>query len=78
MRGYLVGSGWKEYRNSRSVCGIPLPEGLREADKLPEPLFTPSTKAAAGAHDENIIQRRQLHRGGDHRYQARPHHHSCG
>ncbi len=54
VRGYLVGSGWKEYRNSRSVCGIPLPEGLREAEKLPEPLFTPTTKAAAGAHDENI------------------------
>jgi phosphoribosylaminoimidazole-succinocarboxamide synthase len=54
VRGYLVGSGWKEYRNSSSVCGIPLPEGLREADKLPTPLFTPSTKAEAGAHDENI------------------------
>ncbi|TAJ77741.1 MAG: phosphoribosylaminoimidazolesuccinocarboxamide synthase [Gallionellaceae bacterium] len=54
VRGYLAGSGWKEYRSSRSVCGIPLPEGLREADKLPEPLFTPSTKAEAGAHDENI------------------------
>ncbi|MHB9100058.1 MAG: phosphoribosylaminoimidazolesuccinocarboxamide synthase [Sulfuricella sp.] len=54
VRGYLVGSGWKEYQKTRSVCGIPLPEGLREADKLPEPLFTPSTKAEAGAHDENI------------------------
>ena len=54
VRGYLVGSGWKEYRKSSSVCGIPLPAGLREADKLPEPLFTPSTKAEAGAHDENI------------------------
>ncbi|MDP2786142.1 MAG: phosphoribosylaminoimidazolesuccinocarboxamide synthase, partial [Sulfurimicrobium sp.] len=54
VRGYLVGSGWKEYQKSRSVCGIPLPAGLREADKLPEPLFTPSTKAEAGAHDENI------------------------
>ena len=54
VRGYLVGSGWKEYKANSSVCGIPLPEGLREADKLPEPLFTPSTKAAAGAHDENI------------------------
>jgi phosphoribosylaminoimidazole-succinocarboxamide synthase len=54
VRGYLVGSGWKEYQKSRSVCSIPLPEGLREADRLPEPLFTPSTKAAAGAHDENI------------------------
>jgi len=54
VRGYLVGSGWKEYLKSHSVCGIPLPQGLREADKLPEPLFTPSTKAEAGAHDENI------------------------
>lgn len=52
-RGYLVGSGWKEYRQSRTVCGIPLPEGLREADRLPEPLFTPATKAEHG-HDENI------------------------
>ena len=54
VRGYLVGSGWKEYRTSSSVCGIPLPAGLREADKLPQPLFTPSTKAEVGAHDENI------------------------
>jgi phosphoribosylaminoimidazole-succinocarboxamide synthase len=54
VRGYLVGSGWKEYQKSRSVCSIPLPAGLREADKLPQPLFTPSTKAEIGAHDENI------------------------
>ena len=54
VRGYLAGSGWKDYRRDGTVCGIPLPEGLREADKLPEPLFTPSTKAALGAHDENI------------------------
>lgn len=54
VRGYLVGSGWKEYKTSSSVCGIPLPAGLREADKLPQPLFTPSTKAEVGAHDENI------------------------
>jgi phosphoribosylaminoimidazole-succinocarboxamide synthase len=54
VRGYLVGSGWKEYQKSQSVCSIPLPAGLVEADKLPEPLFTPSTKAEAGAHDENI------------------------
>jgi len=52
-RGYLVGSGWKEYRSGGTVCGIPLPAGLREADKLPEPLFTPSTKAITG-HDENV------------------------
>ncbi len=54
VRGYLVGSGWKEYQASQSVCGIPLPPGLAQADRLPEPIFTPSTKAALGAHDENI------------------------
>ena len=54
VRGYLVGSGWKEYQKTGAVCGIKLPVGLREAEKLPEPLFTPSTKAAAGEHDENI------------------------
>lgn len=52
-RGYLVGSGWKEYRSSGTVCGIPLPQGLVEADRLPEPIFTPATKAETG-HDENI------------------------
>ena len=52
-RGYLVGSGWKEYKQQGSVCGIPLPPGLKESDKLPEPIFTPSTKATTG-HDENI------------------------
>ncbi|MBM4180631.1 MAG: phosphoribosylaminoimidazolesuccinocarboxamide synthase [Betaproteobacteria bacterium] len=54
VRGYLVGSGWADYQQTGKVCGIPLPAGLRQADKLPEPLFTPSTKAAVGAHDENI------------------------
>ena len=54
VRGYLAGSGWKEYQQSQSVCGISLPSGLQLADKLPEALFTPSTKAAAGKHDENI------------------------
>ncbi len=54
VRGYLVGSGWKEYQKSGTVCGIKLPAGLKEADKLPEPIFTPSTKAAVGHHDENI------------------------
>jgi len=54
VRGYLVGSGWKEYKKSGSVCGIKLPAGLQEAQKLPQALFTPSTKAAAGEHDENI------------------------
>jgi phosphoribosylaminoimidazole-succinocarboxamide synthase len=52
-RGYLSGSGWKEYKTNGSVCGIPLPAGLRESDKLPEPIFTPATKATTG-HDENI------------------------
>jgi phosphoribosylaminoimidazole-succinocarboxamide synthase len=54
VRGYLAGSGWKEYQKSGTVCGIQLPAGLKEADKLPEPIFTPSTKAAVGQHDENI------------------------
>jgi phosphoribosylaminoimidazole-succinocarboxamide synthase len=54
VRGYLAGSGWKEYQESRSVCGVPLPEGLRNASRLPEPIFTPAAKAAVGEHDENI------------------------
>jgi len=54
VRGYLAGSGWVEYQASRSVCGVPLPEGLRNADKLAEPIFTPAAKAAVGEHDENI------------------------
>jgi phosphoribosylaminoimidazole-succinocarboxamide synthase len=54
VRGYLVGSGWKEYQKTKSICGISLPEGLLLADKLPDALFTPSTKAAKGNHDENI------------------------
>ncbi|KMN77063.1 MULTISPECIES: phosphoribosylaminoimidazolesuccinocarboxamide synthase [Chromobacterium] len=58
VRGYLAGSGWKEYRQSGTVCGLALPAGLREADKLPEPIFTPSTKAAVGDHDENISYQR--------------------
>jgi phosphoribosylaminoimidazole-succinocarboxamide synthase len=53
-RGYLIGSGWKDYQATGAVSGIRLPAGLRQAEQLPEPLFTPSTKAAAGAHDENI------------------------
>src|SRR3989338_6527995 len=53
IRGYLAGSGWKEYRNTQSICGIKLPPGLKESEKLPEPIFTPSTKATTG-HDENI------------------------
>ncbi|AXE35366.1 phosphoribosylaminoimidazolesuccinocarboxamide synthase [Chromobacterium phragmitis] len=54
VRGYLAGSGWKEYQQSGAICGVALPAGLREADQLPEPIFTPSTKAAVGDHDENI------------------------
>ena len=54
VRGYLAGSGWKEYQATGSVCGIALPPGLRESDRLPEPIFTPSTKAEIGDHDENI------------------------
>jgi phosphoribosylaminoimidazole-succinocarboxamide synthase len=54
VRGYLAGSGWKEYQEHSTVCGIALPRGLRQASQLPEPIFTPATKAAAGAHDENI------------------------
>ena len=54
VRGYLIGTGWKDYQNSGAVCGIALPAGLRMADRLPEPIFTPSTKAAVGIHDENI------------------------
>jgi phosphoribosylaminoimidazole-succinocarboxamide synthase len=53
VRGYLAGSGWKDYQRTGAVCGIPLPQGLRESDRLPEPIFTPSTKADIG-HDENI------------------------
>ncbi|GAA0715980.1 phosphoribosylaminoimidazolesuccinocarboxamide synthase [Dokdonella soli] len=53
-RGYLIGSGWKDYQASGSLCGIKLPTGLRQAERLPEPIFTPSTKAAVGAHDENV------------------------
>jgi phosphoribosylaminoimidazole-succinocarboxamide synthase len=54
VRGYLSGSGWHEYQQSQSVCGVALPAGLRNASKLPEPIFTPATKAELGAHDENI------------------------
>ncbi|MBZ4642979.1 MAG: phosphoribosylaminoimidazole-succinocarboxamide synthase [Deferribacteres bacterium] len=54
VRGYLSGSGWKDYQKTGAVCGIKLPEGLRESEKLPEPIFTPATKAEVGLHDENI------------------------
>ena len=54
VRGYLAGSGWQEYQQSQSVCGVPLPKGLKNASQLPEPIFTPAAKAAVGDHDENI------------------------
>jgi phosphoribosylaminoimidazole-succinocarboxamide synthase len=54
VRGYLIGSGWKDYQRTGAVCGIALPRGLRLADRLPQPIFTPATKAASGQHDENI------------------------
>ena len=54
VRGYIIGSGWKDYQNTGAICGITLPAGLKEAQKLPETIFTPSTKAPLGQHDENI------------------------
>ncbi|QRR33748.1 phosphoribosylaminoimidazolesuccinocarboxamide synthase [Hydrogenophaga sp. YM1] len=60
VRGYLAGSGWKEYQESRSVCGVPLPEGLLNASQLPEPIYTPAAKAAMGEHDENITYERTV------------------
>jgi len=60
VRGYLAGSGWKEYQESRSVCGVPLPEGLKNASKLPAPIYTPAAKAAVGEHDENITFERTV------------------
>jgi phosphoribosylaminoimidazole-succinocarboxamide synthase len=64
VRGYLSGSGWKDYQRTGEVCGIPVPQGLRESDRLPEPLFTPSTKALEG-HDENIDFERAVELVGD-------------
>jgi len=60
VRGYLAGSGWKEYQESRAVCGVPLPEGLKNASKLPAPIYTPAAKAAVGEHDENITFERTV------------------
>jgi len=60
VRGYLAGSGWKEYQESQSVCGVKLPPGLKNASKLPEPIFTPATKAEMGSHDENISFERMV------------------
>ena len=58
VRGYLAGSGWQEYQQGRAVCGVPLPAGLSNASRLPEPIFTPAAKAAVGEHDENITYQR--------------------
>ena len=58
VRGYIIGSGWKDYQSTGQICGIDLPEGLKQAEKLPEVLFTPSTKADIGGHDENITFKR--------------------
>lgn len=58
VRGYITGSGWADYKKTGTVCGLPLPEGLKESQKLPEPIFTPSTKAEYGDHDENISYER--------------------
>ena len=58
VRGYMAGSGWKDYQKNQMICGIALPAGLKEAQQLPRPIFTPSTKAAIGKHDENIRSRR--------------------
>jgi len=65
VRGYLSGSGWKEYQASGSVCGVGLPEGLKESDKLPRPIFTPATKAELGDHDENVDFERAAEIVGD-------------
>ena len=67
VRGYLEGSGWKEYRESQSVCGVALPAGLKQASKLAQPIFTPATKAQAGHHDENISFERMAAMIGDER-----------
>jgi phosphoribosylaminoimidazole-succinocarboxamide synthase len=65
VRGYLSGSGWKDYRQTGAVCGIGLPEGLRESEQLPEPIFTPATKAEVGDHDENVDSERAAEIVGD-------------
>ena len=64
VRGYLAGSGWQEYRQSQSVCGVPLPAGLQNASKLPRPIYTPAAKAAVGEHDENISYERTVEIAG--------------
>ncbi|MDQ4024732.1 MAG: phosphoribosylaminoimidazolesuccinocarboxamide synthase [Actinomycetota bacterium] len=73
VRGYLSGSGWREYKRDGSVCGIPLPEGLTESDRLPQPLLTPSTKATEG-HDENITEEQAADIAGKQHYDAAKEH----
>ncbi len=70
VRGYLEGSGWKEYQESGSVCGVKLPAGLKRASKLPRPIFTPATKAEAGHHDENITFEQMAKLVGEERARA--------
>ena len=65
VRGYITGSGWKDYQATGAVCGVPLPEGLRESEQLPEPIFTPATKAEIGDHDENVDLERAVEIVGD-------------
>src|SRR3954465_14972609 len=65
VRGYITGSGWKDYQRSGAVCGIELPDGLRESEQLPEPIFTPATKAEVGDHDENVDFERAVEIVGD-------------
>src|SRR5690606_35020979 len=60
VRGYLAGSGWKEYQQAQAVCGVPLPPGLTNSSRLPQPIYTPASKAAAGEHDENITFERTV------------------
>jgi phosphoribosylaminoimidazole-succinocarboxamide synthase len=67
VRGYLAGSGWKEYQATQTVCGVPLPAGLSNAARLPEPIYTPAAKAAVGAHDENITYERTVQMVGPER-----------
>jgi phosphoribosylaminoimidazole-succinocarboxamide synthase len=72
VRGYLSGSGWKDYTETGRVCGIALPPGLQESDRLPEPIFTPATKSMSGEHDENISFDQMVERvGGDHAEELR-------
>ena len=72
VRGYLSGSGWKDYNKTGKICGIALPPGLRESERLPEPIFTPATKSMSGEHDENISFDQMVERvGGEHAEQLR-------